>query len=100
MFVYMHSLQPCHDQLGNDSLLNMVLYLLWTCVGGLSLYTSRNYRRIWVVLVAGISGVATIGRITAFCFPPTQYAIGASANFSNTHAHTGDFPINPAHTPR
>ena len=54
----MHSLQP--SQLGNDSLLNMVLYPLLDMRGGASLC-----KPLEIPGVTGVSGVATTGRIWA-----------------------------------
>ena len=60
----MHSLQPL--QLGNDSLLNMVLYPLLDMRGGASLCKPLEIPGgFWVAPVIGVSGVATIGRIWA-----------------------------------
>ena len=58
------SLQPC--QLGNDSLLNMVLYPLLDMLGGASLYKPLEIPGgFGVAPVIGVSGVATTGRIWA-----------------------------------
>jgi hypothetical protein len=60
----MHSLQPC--QLGNDSLLNMVLYPLLDMRGGASLCKAlESPGGFGVAPVTGVSGVATIGRVWA-----------------------------------
>ena len=60
----MHSLQPC--QLGNDSLLNMVLYPLLDMRGGASLCKPLEVPGgFGVAPVIGVSGVATTGRIWA-----------------------------------
>ena len=60
----MHSLQPC--QLGNDSLLNMVLYPLLDMRGGASLCKALEFQEdLGVAPVIGVSGVATTGRIWA-----------------------------------
>ena len=60
----MHSLQPC--QLGNDSLLNMVLYPLLDMRGGASLCKPLEMPGgFGVAPVKGVSGVATTGRIWA-----------------------------------
>ena len=60
----MHSLQPC--QLGNDSLLNIVLYPLLDMRGGASLCKPPEIPGgSGVAPVKGVSGVATTGRILA-----------------------------------
>ena len=60
----MHSLQPC--QLGNDSLLHMVLYPLLDMRGGASLCKALEIPGgFGVAPVKGVSGVAPTGRIWA-----------------------------------
>jgi hypothetical protein len=60
----MHSLQPC--QLGNDPLLNMVLYPLLDMHGGASLCEPHKIPGgFGVAPVIGVLGVATTGWIWA-----------------------------------
>ena len=60
----MHSLQP--RQLGNDSLLNMVLYPLLDMRGGPPFVNHSKFQEDFgVAPVKGVSGVATTGRIWA-----------------------------------